>query len=31
LGIAGDWLHSPRIEGAWRSGRALAQMALAAS
>jgi predicted NAD/FAD-dependent oxidoreductase len=31
LGIAGDWLHSPRIEGAWLSGRALAQMALAAS
>ena len=31
LGIAGDWLHSPRIEGAWLSGRALAQMVLAAS
>lgn len=24
IGIAGDWLHSPRIEGAWLSGRALA-------
>ncbi|MFN9633189.1 MAG: NAD(P)/FAD-dependent oxidoreductase [Erythrobacteraceae bacterium] len=31
LGVAGDWLHSPRIEGAWLSGRALAQMVLAAS
>ena len=25
LGMAGDWLHSPRIEGAWLSGRALAE------
>lgn len=25
LGLAGDWLHSPRVEGAWLSGRALAQ------
>ncbi len=25
LGMAGDWLHSPRVEGAWLSGRALAQ------
>ncbi len=25
VGIAGDWLHSPRVEGAWLSGRALAQ------
>jgi renalase len=31
LGVAGDWLHSPRIEGAWLSGRALAQVVLAAS
>ncbi len=28
LGIAGDWLHSPRVEGAWLSGRALAQAVL---
>lgn len=27
LGVAGDWLHSPRIEGAWLSGRALARQA----
>lgn len=26
IGIAGDWLHSPRVEGAWLSGRALADM-----
>jgi predicted NAD/FAD-dependent oxidoreductase len=25
IGIAGDWLHSPRVEGAWLSGRAPAQ------
>lgn len=25
IGIAGDWLQSPRVEGAWLSGRALAQ------
>jgi hypothetical protein len=25
VGIAGDWLHSPRVEGAWLSGHALAQ------
>jgi renalase len=25
IGIAGDWLHSPRVEGAWLSGRAVAQ------
>jgi hypothetical protein len=31
LGIAGDWLHSPRVEGAWLSGTALAQTVLAAS
>ncbi|AUX70292.1 hypothetical protein CHX26_13000 [Porphyrobacter sp. HT-58-2] len=28
IGIAGDWLHSPRIEGAWLSGRALAEAVL---
>ncbi len=28
LGIAGDWLHSPRVEGAWLSGRMLAQAVL---
>ena len=27
IGIAGDWLHSPRVEGAWLSGLALAQAA----
>jgi hypothetical protein len=26
LGIAGDWLHSPRVEGAWLSGRTLARL-----
>lgn len=31
LGVAGDWLHSPRVEGAWLSGQALAAMVLAAS
>lgn len=25
IGIAGDWLHSARVEGAWTSGHALAQ------
>lgn len=29
LGIAGDYLHSPRVEGAFLSGRALAQAVLA--
>jgi predicted NAD/FAD-dependent oxidoreductase len=24
IGVAGDWCHGPRIEGAWLSGRALA-------
>ncbi|MCZ8369072.1 MAG: FAD-dependent oxidoreductase [Porphyrobacter sp.] len=28
IGIAGDWLHSPRVEGAWLSGRALADAVL---
>ncbi|MFM7378408.1 MAG: NAD(P)/FAD-dependent oxidoreductase [Erythrobacter sp.] len=28
IGIAGDWLHSPRVEGAWLSGRALTQKVL---
>jgi predicted NAD/FAD-dependent oxidoreductase len=28
IGIAGDWLHSPRVEGAWLSGRALAEAVL---
>ncbi|WP_036857571.1 NAD(P)/FAD-dependent oxidoreductase [Erythrobacter cryptus] len=27
IGIAGDWLHSPRVEGAWLSGRRLAALA----
>lgn len=26
IGIAGDYLHSPRVEGAWLSGRALADV-----
>ncbi|MFN4020078.1 MAG: NAD(P)/FAD-dependent oxidoreductase [Erythrobacter sp.] len=26
IGIAGDWLHSPRVEGAWLSGRALVRL-----
>lgn len=30
IGVAGDWLHSPRVEGAFLSGRALAEIALAA-
>jgi predicted NAD/FAD-dependent oxidoreductase len=29
IGIAGDWLHSPRVEGAFFSGRALAAQVLA--
>ncbi|WP_017665679.1 NAD(P)/FAD-dependent oxidoreductase [Porphyrobacter sp. AAP82] len=28
IGIAGDWLRSPRVEGAWLSGRALADQVL---
>ena len=28
IGIAGDWLHSARVEGAWVSGRALAAAVL---
>lgn len=28
IGIAGDWLHSPRVEGAWLSGRALVEAVL---
>lgn len=28
IGVAGDWLHSPRVEGAWASGRALAAAVL---
>ena len=28
LGLAGDWLHSPRVEGAWLSGRTLAEAVL---
>ncbi|NCP12975.1 MAG: NAD(P)-binding protein [Sphingomonadales bacterium] len=30
LGIAGDYLHSPRVEGAWLSGQALARQVLQA-
>ncbi|MEE4199972.1 NAD(P)/FAD-dependent oxidoreductase [Erythrobacter sp.] len=29
IGIAGDYLHSPRVEGAWLSGQALAEKVLA--
>jgi Predicted NAD/FAD-dependent oxidoreductase len=29
IGIAGDWIHSPRVEGAWLSGRTLAAKVLA--
>ena len=28
IGIAGDYLHSPRVEGAWLSGKALAKEVL---
>lgn len=31
IGVAGDWLHSPRVEGAWLSGRALAEAVIAAA
>lgn len=31
IGVAGDWLHSPRVEGAWLSGRALATEVLASA
>ncbi|NVE94217.1 NAD(P)/FAD-dependent oxidoreductase [Altererythrobacter lutimaris] len=30
IGLAGDWLHSPRVEGAWLSGAALANAVLGA-
>lgn len=30
IGVAGDWLHSPRVEGAWLSGHALAHAVLQA-
>ncbi|WP_235903574.1 NAD(P)/FAD-dependent oxidoreductase [Pontixanthobacter luteolus] len=29
IGAAGDWLVNPKVEGAWRSGRALAEMVIA--
>ena len=28
LGLCGDWLHGGKVEGAWLSGRALAQQVL---
>ena len=28
LGLCGDWLHGGKVEGAWRSGQALAQQVL---
>lgn len=31
IGLAGDYLHSPRVEGAWISGTALAEAVLAPS
>lgn len=31
IGIAGDYLHSPRVEGAWLSGRALAEQVMAST
>lgn len=30
LGVCGDWLVEPRVEGAWRSGRAMAEAVIAA-
>ena len=30
LGLCGDWLHGGKVEGAWRSGQALAQRVLQA-
>ncbi len=30
LGLCGDWLHGGKVEGAWLSGRALAQQVMAA-
>lgn len=31
LGLCGDWLHGGQVEGAWRSGQALAQRVLQAA
>lgn len=31
LGLCGDWLHGGKVEGAWRSGQALASRMLAAA
>ena len=28
IGVAGDYLHSPRVEGAWLSGAQLAELVL---
>lgn len=30
LGVCGDWLVEPRVEGAWRSGRAMAEAVIGA-